>query len=134
MTLDFAHVLYGDTSPAMAAALVGLRSRMLGLHINDGYGKRDDGLMVGSVHTVQTIELLRQLRRDGFDGTIYFDTFPDGQGMDPVAESAANVVTIEAMFDIIEGLPEAQLQAALAAGDGLTAHRLVQAAILGRGA
>jgi len=36
VTLDFAHVLYGDESPAMAAALVGRRSRMLGLHINDG--------------------------------------------------------------------------------------------------
>ena len=131
VTLDFAHVLYGDTSPALAAALVGRRSRMLGLHINDGYGKRDDGLMVGSVHTVQTIELLRQLRRDGFAGTIYFDTFPDGSGMDPVAETEANVRTVEGMLDIIERLPEAELDAALASGDVLAAHRLVQAAILG---
>jgi xylose isomerase len=132
VTLDFAHVLYGDTSPAMAAALVGRRSRMLGLHINDGYGKRDDGLMVGSVHTVQTIELLRQLRRDGFAGTVYFDTFPDGTGLDPVAETTANVNTVEAMLDLIEALPDAELQSALEAGDALTAHRLMQAAILGR--
>jgi xylose isomerase len=104
---------------------------MLGLHINDGYGKRDDGLMVGSVHTVQTIELLRQLQRDGFDGTIYFDTFPDGSGLDPVAETEANVAVIEGLFDAIERLPEAELDAALAAGDALTAHRLVQGAILG---
>mgnify|MGYP001813713563 FL=1 len=131
VTLDFAHVLYGDTSPALAAALVGRRSRMLGLHINDGYGKRDDGLMVGSVHTVQTVELLRQLQRDGFAGTIYFDTFPDGSGMDPVAETEANVAVIEGLFDVIERLPEAELDAALAAGDGLTAHRLVQGTILG---
>ena len=131
VTLDFAHVLYGDTSPAMAAALVGRRSRMLGLHINDGYGRRDDGLMVGSVHTVQTLELLRQLRRDGFAGTIYFDTFPDGSGLDPVAECEANVSVIEAMFDVIDRLPEAELDAALAAGDALTAHRLVQGALLG---
>ncbi len=131
VTLDFAHVLYGDTSPAMAAALVGRRSRMLGLHINDGYGKRDDGLMVGSVHTVQTIELLRQLHLDGFEGTIYFDTFPDGTGLDPVAECEANVAVIEAMFEAIQRLPEAELEAALSAGDALAAHRLVQGAILG---
>jgi len=131
VTLDFAHVLYGDTSPAMAAALVGRRSRMLGLHINDGYGKRDDGLMVGSVHTVQTIELLRQLLRDGFAGTIYFDTFPDGTGLDPVAETEANVAVIEAMFGIIERLPDDELDAALEVQDALTAHRLVQRAILG---
>lgn len=134
VTLDFAHVLYGDESPAMAAALVGRRSRMLGLHINDGYGKRDDGLMVGSVHTVQTIELLRQLQRDGFEGAIYFDTFPDSGGLDPVAECAANVVTIEAMFDIIDRLPEAELQTAIESRDAVVAQQLVQAAIFGRGA
>jgi len=132
VTLDFAHVLYGDESPAMAAALVGRRSRMLGLHINDGYGKRDDGLMVGSVHTVQTIELLRQLRHDGFAGAMYFDTFPDSAGLDPVAECAANVITIEAMFDVIDRLPEAALEAALASRDAVAAQHLVQAAIFGR--
>lgn len=129
VTLDFGHVLEADTSPAMAAALVGRRSRLLGLHLNDGYGRRDDGLMVGSVHTVQTIELLRQLRRDRFAGAIYFDTFPDTAGLDPVAECAANVVTIEAMFDAIDRLPEAELEAALQRHDAVAAHRLVQAAI-----
>lgn len=129
VTLDFAHVLYGDTSPAMAAALVGRRSRMLGLHINDGYGKRDDGLMVGSVHTVQTLEFLRQLRRGGFAGTIYFDTFPEGPALDPVAECAANIATVEAMFDVIDRLPDAELDAALESGDAVAAQRLVQRAL-----
>ena len=133
VTLDFAHVLYGDESPAMAAALVGRRSRMLGLHLNDGYGKRDDGLMVGSVHTVQTIELLRQLVRDEFAGAIYFDTFPDFAGVDPVAECAANVATTEALFDVIDRLPEAELEAAMASRDVVTAQRLVQTALFGRG-
>ncbi len=132
VTLDFGHVLEADTSPAMAAALVGRRSRMLGLHMNDGYGHRDDGLMVGSVHTVQTIELLRQLRRDGFAGAMYFDTFPDVATLDPVAECAANVVTVEAMLDVLDRLPEAELDAALQRHDAVAAHRLVQAAIFGR--
>jgi hypothetical protein len=83
------------------------------------------------VHTVQTIELLRQLQLDGFTGTIYFDTFPDGSGLDPVAECEANVAVIEAMFEAIERLSATGLDAALAAGDALTAHRLVQRAILG---
>jgi xylose isomerase len=134
VTLDFGHVLEADTSPAMAAALVGRRSRMLGLHLNDGYGHRDDGLMVGSVHTIQTIELLRQLRRDGFAGAMYFDTFPDVAGLDPVAESAANVVTIEALFDVLDRLPDAELDAALQRQDVVVAQRLVQTAIFGRDA
>jgi xylose isomerase len=134
VTLDFGHVLEADTSPAMAAALVGRRSRLLGLHINDGYGRRDDGLMVGSVHTVQTIELLRQMRRDGFAGAIYFDTFPDNAALDPVAECAANVETIEALLDVVDRLPGPELDAALERQDAVAAHRIVQAAIFGRSA
>ena len=47
VTLDFAHVLYADEQPAFAAALINRHSRLLGMHLNDGYSKRDDGLMVG---------------------------------------------------------------------------------------
>ena len=39
VTLDFAHVLYADEMPAFAAALVARHSRILGVHLNDGYGK-----------------------------------------------------------------------------------------------
>jgi xylose isomerase len=131
MTLDFAHVLQSDESPAMAAALVARKSRLLGLHLNDAYGKRDDGLMVGSVHTIQTIELLRQLRRDSYDGAIYFDTFPDVSGLDPVAETEANIATVEGMLDLIDRLPEAELAAALDRQDAVATQRILQAALLG---
>ncbi|MFN8622513.1 MAG: TIM barrel protein [Chloroflexota bacterium] len=130
ITLDFGHVLEADTNPALAAALVGRRSRLLGLHINDGYGRRDDGLMVGSVNTVRTVELLRQLKLQGFDAAIYFDTFPDLAALDPVAEAEANVEIIEALWDVVDRLPEAELQAALERGDVIGAHRIVQRAIL----
>lgn len=132
VTLDFGHVLEADTSPAMAAALVGRRSRLLGLHLNDGYGHRDDGLMVGTVHTIQTIELLRQLRRDGFSGAIYFDTFPDLASLDPVAEGSANVEVIESLWDAVDRIPDAELDAALERQDVIAAQRLVQRAIFGR--
>ena len=71
---------------AFAAALISRYSRIIGLHLNDSYSKRDDGLMVGAVHSTQTIELLQQVYADGFNGPIYFDTFPDLTGLDPVKE------------------------------------------------
>ena len=115
MTLDFAHVLYADEQPAFAAALISRYSRILGLHLNDGYSKRDDGLMVGAVHSIQTIELLRQVYADGFDGPIYFDTFPDLTGLDPVKECEANIATVKSMLHIVEKLDgDNQLSAAIA--------------------
>jgi sugar phosphate isomerase/epimerase len=98
VTIDFAHALYADEQPANAAALVMRRSRLLGLHLNDGYAKRDDGLMVGAVHAHATLELLAEVKRGGFNGAIYFDTFPDASGLDPVAECAANIRTVTRML------------------------------------
>jgi sugar phosphate isomerase/epimerase len=101
VTIDFAHALYADEQPAFAAMLVQSRSRLLGLHLNDGYAKRDDGLMVGAVHEQATLELLRAVHRGGFDGAIYFDTFPDASGLDPVAECSANIRTVRRMLDAV---------------------------------
>jgi len=127
VTLDFAHMLYANEQPAYAAMLVHRQSRVLGLHLNDAYAKRDDGLMVAAVHSVQTIELLRRIRQDGYQGVVYFDTFPDQSGLDPVAEAEANILTVETMLEVIDridannGLPEA-----IAAQDGIAAQRIVQ--------
>jgi hypothetical protein len=62
--------------------------------------------MVASVHEQATLELLREVKRGGYDGAIYFDTFPDASGLDPVAECAANIRTVRRMLaaaDRMEG-------------------------------
>ena len=104
VTLDFAHSLYAGEQPAFAAAMIARESKLLGLHLNDGYGKRDDGLMVASVHELATLELLREVARAGFDGAIYFDTFPDASGLDPVAECAANIRTVRRLLAGVRAL------------------------------
>ena len=38
-TIDFAHILYSNEQPALVAALIDKHSKILGLHLNDGYGK-----------------------------------------------------------------------------------------------
>jgi xylose isomerase len=91
VTLDFAHMLYAGEMPARAAQLAARHSRILGVHLNDGYAKRDDGLMVGTVHPLQTVELFVELIRAGYDGVIYFDTFPDLSGLNPADEAGTNI-------------------------------------------
>ncbi len=130
VTLDFAHVLYADEMPAFAAALVARHSRILGVHLNDGYGKWDNGLMVGSVHPIQTVELLVELERAGYAGSIYFDTFPDHSGLDPVEEARANIESVQRLRAAAKRLvPDVQLQAAISRQDAPAAMRLVQAAL-----
>ncbi len=132
VTLDFAHSLYANEMPAHAAHLIGRHSRLLGVHLNDGYGKRDDGAMVASVHPVQTLELLVELDRVGYSGVIYFDTFPDQGGADPVAEAEANIAVTERLRQIAAGLAgDSLLQAATERQDAPAAHRIVARALYG---
>jgi len=133
VTLDFAHVLYADEMPAYAATLVARHSRLLGVHLNDGYGKRDDGLIAGSVHPIQTIELLVTLKRIGYDGILYFDTFPDTAGIDPVAECETNIAATEAMKDIANLLVDhSGLADAIRRQDSAKSTAIVQSALFGK--
>ncbi|OYX23278.1 MAG: hypothetical protein B7Z10_11560 [Rhodobacterales bacterium 32-66-7] len=132
VTLDFAHMLYAGEMPAKAAMLAGRQSRILGLHLNDGYGKRDDGLMAGSVHPVQTVELLVAMQRLGYGGVIYFDTFPDLSGLDPVDEARANIRLTDRLLDVARGLADDPvLAAAQSRQDAAAATVRVMAALYG---
>jgi len=86
--------------------------------------------MVGSVHPIQTLELLVELLRSGFDGTIYFDTFPDHSGLDPVAEGAANIATTERLLMVAQQLTMSQeLLNARIQQDPMKAQRIIQEAL-----
>lgn len=132
VTLDFAHVLYADEMPAHSAALIGRHARMIGLHLNDGYGKRDDGLMVGSVHAIQTVELLVMMLRMNQTDVIYFDTFPDMGGLNPIEEARTNVALTDRLLDLAETLADdAALAEATARQDAALSHRIVAGAMFG---
>ncbi len=130
VTLDFAHILYADEQPAFSAAMVAKNSKLLGLHLNDGYGKRDDGLMVGSVHQLATVELLYQVYKDGYNGAIYFDTFPDSTDLDPVKECEANIDTVKKMLKIVKKLlADNSLSHAIANQDAVTSSQIFNKAL-----
>ena len=125
-------MLYADEMPAFAAAMISRKSRLLGVHLNDGYGKRDDGLMVGTVHLQATLELIWQLEKDGYDGPIYFDTFPDLTGLDPVRECEVNIETVKRLIGVARRLSgDNALSAAVAAQDAVASQQIVNRALIG---
>lgn len=132
VTLDFCHMLFAGEMPARAAMLAARSSRILGVHLNDGYGKRDDGLIAGSVHPVQTIELFMALDQLGYDGVIYFDTFPDHGGTDPMGEARANIAATQRLRAIARDLGQnADLARATAGQDAAAVTRIVMGALYG---
>jgi xylose isomerase len=127
--IDFCHSLMAREQPALAASLALREGRLFGVHLNDGYGQADDGLLVGSVHPWQTLELLATLRRYDYRGTIYFDTFPVRE--DPAAESAANVARVRALEAILDRLDAGRLAELQARHDALGVQALLDAATFG---
>jgi xylose isomerase len=84
--------------------------------------------MVGTVSLWQTLELLWQIKKGGFSGTIYFDTFPDR--LDPERECAANVAMMRRLERILDRIPAAELNQAQMQQDAVAAARIFQDAAL----
>ncbi len=132
VTIDFCHVLFAGEIPAKIVQLAARHSRILGVHLNDGYGKRDDGLIAGSVHPVQTVELFVALERAGYDGVIYFDTFPDLGGLDPADDASTSVRLTERLRAVARRLvDDPALAEAQARQDAAAATRIVTDALYG---
>ena len=100
VTLDFCHMLMKKENPAFAAAWLLERGKLYNIHLNDGEGSTDDGLMVGTVNFWKTVEVMYYLKKYDFRGVIYFDTFPKRELA--VEECEANIrmcLKIEDMID-----------------------------------
>ena len=81
---------------------------------------------------IQTLELLYTLDKLGYRNAIYFDTFPDAVGLDPVAECSANISAVEGMSRVLDRLRgNAALEAAITAQDAVASQRILQAALYG---
>ena len=60
--------------------------------------------MVASVHYQATVELLYQISNDGYDGVIYFDTFPNVTNLDPVIECETNIKIVKQILKVVKRL------------------------------
>ncbi|WP_103064086.1 sugar phosphate isomerase/epimerase family protein [Actinomyces qiguomingii] len=129
-TLDFCHMIMARDYPAHAAALLLADGKLYGIHLNDGYGGSDDGMIVGSVHPWETLELLYWLRRGGYQAPIYFDTFPVRE--DAAGELRANVAATNALLEMLEGQEHNRFQEVADSQDALEVA-VLRLELLGRG-
>ena len=122
--IDYCHMLRKHENPAMAADLFGREGKLYGIHLNDGNGRFDDGLMIGTSTPVKTLEFLYYVKKHGYDSAIYFDTFPV---IEPAAgEAAQNDQMIHLLNDAIEAVSMEKIQSVIDANDAIKAAELVR--------
>ena len=131
VTLDFCHMLMKKENPAFAAALLLDAGKLTGIHVNDGEGSTDDGMMVGSVHVWKTLELFYYLMKYDYQDVIYFDTFPKRE--EAVRECELNYRMCRNFERIIEKTGIEKIGRIISENDGNAAVELM-ARILDEGA
>ncbi|PLS38108.1 AP endonuclease [Carnobacterium maltaromaticum] len=102
ITLDYCHMLMKHENPAYGASILGSRKKLFGVHLNDGYGLNDDGLMIGTNSLIKTIEFIYYTKLHSYEYAFYFDTFPVIE--DPIAECKRNIKMIKKIDSVIDKL------------------------------
>lgn len=129
LTLDVGHMLMSGENPGQSIAMVGRLGKLFGIQLNDGFTRlaAEDGLMFGSVHPSMALEIMYQLRRTGFAGHIYFDTFP--QRTDPVKEAEYNIRRVKAFWKAAGAMGKENLQQVMQKHDAVGALEIVDEAL-----
>jgi sugar phosphate isomerase/epimerase len=129
LTLDVGHMLMSGENPGQSIALVGRRKKLFGVQLNDGFTRlaAEDGLMFGSVHPSKALEIMYQLRRTGFAGHFYFDTFP--QRTDPVLEAEYNIRQVKRFWAAAGAIDPELLQNVVKEHDAIGALEVVNEAL-----
>lgn len=123
VTLDFCHMLMKKESPAYSLALAARKNRLMGFHLNDGYKDNDDGLMIGSVHLMQTLEFIYYAKKYNYEGVNYFDTFPMRE--DPQQEVEQNIRTYLALDSFIDCIGLDEIEKIIAKHDAIKVQQLL---------
>lgn len=122
-TLDYCHMLMKHDNPAYGLALAATKGKLFGLHMNDGYGWKDSGLIFGSLSFAQSAEFIYYLERYHYDGVVFFDTFPIRE--ESKAECQANINAFELIKAKVDRIGADKIQEIVSKHDGISAQTLI---------
>ena len=123
ITLDYCHMLMKGENPAYGLALAASRNRLFGIHMNDGHGLNDDGLITGSVTFIQTLEFIYYLKKYSYNSAIYFDTFPvreNGQN-----EVRKNIEIYEKLDSLLDKIGFEKIEEIISKNDAVAAQDIL---------
>ena len=122
-TLDFCHMLMKFDSPACGLAIAAADKKIFGLHLNDGYGQMDSGMIFGSVNLVLALEFVYYLKKTGYDGVIFFDTFPIREEVSE--EIAANILTYKKLSEKLDAFGMDRIGRVIEEHDSVAIQRML---------
>lgn len=122
-TLDFCHMLMKNDSPSCGLAMAASRGKLFGLHMNDGYGRIDSGMIFSSIHLGLSLEFVYYLKKYHYEDVVFFDTFPTREAAAP--ETQANIDAFEKLLRLVEDTGMESIENVISKCDGISAQKLV---------
>jgi len=129
VTIDFGHAMNAYENPAETVALLKkYGDKLFHVHMNDNYRHWDDDMMVGSVHTVETLEFFYWLKRTGYNGWLSIDQYPYREdGLEAVQEG---VNAMEDFVELVDRLPADEVEALIQSGNTVQTRAFLRKLLL----
>ena len=103
VTIDTGHSLQAYENLAESACALMREGKLFHMHFNDNYRHWDDDMIVGSIHTIEYIELLYWLKRNGYGGWLSMDQYPYREdAVEAVKQSMEWLKTFDRLTDKID--------------------------------
>lgn len=127
--IDVGHSLMAYENIAESAALLQyFGKKLFYMHFNDNWRLWDDDMTVGSVHTIEMLELLYWLGKVDYQGWYALDIFPYREkGLQAAQES---IRWIQGLHDLLDKIGRERFQQAIEANDAMAASALLREALL----
>ena len=128
--IDVGHALMAYENTAESAALLQyFGKKLFYMHFNDNWRLWDDDMTVGSVHTIEMLELLYWLDRMSYTGWYALDIFPYREnGLRAASES---IRWIEGLHGLLDKIGRDRIARVVASGDAMDASEMLRGALLG---
>lgn len=126
--IDVGHALMAyENTAASAALLQHFGNKLFYMHFNDNWRLWDDDLTVGSVHTIELIELVYWLDRMNYSGWYALDIFPYREN--GVRAATESIKWIQGAQKVLDKIGRDKIAQVIATGDALEASALLREAI-----
>jgi len=128
--IDVGHALQGYENTAESAALLHyFGDKLFYMHFNDNWRMWDDDMTFGSVHTIESLELIYWLDRLNYKGWYALDIFPYRE--DGVRAANESIKWIKGFNNVLDRIGRDEIGKVVSEGDAMSMSALMRKAFLG---
>jgi xylose isomerase len=129
VTVDVGHAFEAYENVSEAICMAARKNRLFHFHINDNYRLWDDDMIVGSIHTIEYIELFYWLKKIGYDGYISVDQYPYREDGREAAD--ASIKWLRALEKAADRIDQNKMEVILAKNDAVASTNYMRELIFG---